>query len=792
MQFTSARSIEQLVWQLRLADYPRSLNRSRINSLANGAPPYTEDEAQRNGVEVNVNDLSLTRLCHEARLQLSQGFNKPGYFFTARTDMGVASKRAERGTIVTREINRYLKESDSYMECEDSKRALTVLHGAGPSNWEDRDRWCPIELGIEDVLMPSNTKKSFRNLPFFAVWRGYTAHELTKLTRRANRNPGWNMPIVNRAIEWVEEQTSKLYAGQAWAEYWSPEKRVERMKQDGGVYASDLVPTIDCYDFYFWDDTGKHEGWRRRVIFDAWGGSAGWQGSNGYGTMKSLPSKNLIGNEKGDFLYNSGDRVCADSLKEILHFQFADLSAVAPHNYHSIRSLGFLLFAACHLQNRVRCKFTEAVLENLMMYMRVDSLDEAERVLKIELAHRGLIDKTVQFLSPAERWQPDARLSELGLNEFKQIISDNSSSYTQNQNLSKDRVEKTKFQVMAEVNAMQTLVSAGLQQAYRYQNTEYREIFRRFCKKGSTDPDVRDFRSRCLARGIPDKMLVPDAWDIEPERIMGSGNKTLEMAISQQLMEWRAAYAPEAQQQILRMATLSITDDAAVSESLVPRNPGISDDRHDAMIAFGALLAGAEVQFTKFQNRLEIVTTLIGELALIIKQTMAAGGIPSPERLAGMQNVLQHISQLVVEVSADKPQKEKAKQLADASGKLANEIKGFAQRLEQQKKAAGQNGNGEAEAKNQATIIAAQTKASASSEAHSQKTAQRQVSFESEERRKDEQHAAELQRQGQWDQLDVAAKDLETASNIRNETAKTDAQVAGQKKAASAKGDSDA
>jgi len=38
-------------------------------------------------------------------------------------------------------------------------------------------------------------------------------------------------------------------------------------------------------------------------------------------------------------------------------FQFADLSAVAPFRYHSVRSLGWLLYAVINLQNRLRCKF---------------------------------------------------------------------------------------------------------------------------------------------------------------------------------------------------------------------------------------------------------------------------------------------------------------------------------------------------------------------------------------------------------------------------------------------------
>src|SRR5574341_1862272 len=166
MTFDDARGIEQVVWQMRLSDYQRGLNRARMNSLANGAPPYTEQEEKENKIEVNVNDLSMTRLSHDARLQLYQAFTKPGNFFTCRTDIGPVAKRMEWGIKVTNTINRCLKKSDSYFETMRSKFALMVMHGIGPGVWKDSDYWCPSAVGIEDVMLPSNTKLTFENLPF--------------------------------------------------------------------------------------------------------------------------------------------------------------------------------------------------------------------------------------------------------------------------------------------------------------------------------------------------------------------------------------------------------------------------------------------------------------------------------------------------------------------------------------------------------------------------------------------------------------------------------------------------
>src|SRR4030095_1139930 len=500
MHFSNASVIEQLVWTMKLADFPRSQNRARINDLFNGAPPYTAQEEQQNNIAINVNFLEGTTLAHDARAQFANAFQKPGAFFTARTDMGPRHRRQKYGVIVTKEINRLLKQSPIYFETFRSKFAQLILHGIGPASWETRHGWCPDCNGIEDVLIPSHTLLTLKNLPFYAIYRSYTAEQLYSLTHGPKRDPGWQMETVDAVIKWADQETSKL-SGTTWPEVWSPEKMEERIKQDSGLYASDAVPTIDTWDFYFWNDSKKVSGWNRRIVLDGYG-------QPGVGGV--VPEKNIIGG-RNQFLYNPGEKKYGSKISENVSFQFADLSAVAPFRYHSVRSLGFLLYAVCHLPERLRCKFHQDVFEALMMYMRVKSMDEAERTLKINLVSRGIIDDTVQFLSPQERWQVNAQLAELGLAHNQQIINQNSSSYVQSQGKTNPDVEKTAFQIRAELNATTALISSALLQAYQYQNFEYEEIFRRFCIKNSRDVDVRTFRLRCLKRGVPEDMLVPEA-----------------------------------------------------------------------------------------------------------------------------------------------------------------------------------------------------------------------------------------------------------------------------------------
>ncbi len=692
--------------------------------------------------------------------------------FTCRTDMGPVHKRADRGAVVTKEVNRIMKRSMEYYELSRSEIAQDVLHGVGIGVWNSRQMWCPDPTAITDVLIPTGTLLTFKNLPFFAICRNYTPEELYRLTHGPKVDKRWNIPVVMKAIEWASAETTRLM-GNTWQDtYWAPDKLVNRITNNSGFYASGMVQPISVIDFFFYDGEDKEAGWRRCMVFDAWGG---------YSTYESgvMPEKNSI-DSRNDFLYDGRDTVYAEKMSEIIHFEFADLTALAPFTFHGVRSLGHMLYDICHLQNRMENKFSEAVFEQLLQYFRVHSRDDAERALKIQLANRGIIDDSVEFIKAQDRWQPNAPLIGMGMEQNRRIIEQNSSSYTQNQ-FPKDKTERTAFEVQAQVQAMMTLVSAALQQSYRYKLAEYQECYRRFMIPNSRDPDVREFRVRCLKRGIPEKMLCVEAWDLEPERVMGAGNKTLEMAISKQLMEWRPAFGAEAQQQILHDAVLAITDDAAKARALVPEQQTVSDSAVDAMRAFGSLMVGGEVQWKPNANATETAQVLLGEYGLVVASVNQTGGMATMPQIQGFSNVSKHIQALLQQIGMDKAQQELAKKMADALGKLDNMVKGFVQRLQEQMKSQSQNGdNGKAaelQAKIQSMLITAKAKSENTRESHAQRTAQRQAQFELEQQQRQQQHDLEMQRELQSQQVEDTATDIKTAAEIRRERAVTASDI---------------
>jgi hypothetical protein len=320
------------------------------------------------------------------------------------------------------------------------------------------------------------------------------------------------------------------------------------------------------------------------------------------------------------------------------------------------------------------------------------------------------------------------------------------------------------------------LVGTALNQSYHYQQIEFQEIFRRFCRPNSTDPDVRAFRAACLRQDVPQYLLDDaTAWEIEPERTMGGGNLSLEMQIADWLMTNRQAFDPEPQRTILRKASLAYTGDPDLALELVPEEPvKVSPSMREAAHIASDLLAGITVEPMTGENHMEIIETMLRIMAERVNFGLQAGGMVEPKELSGLQAIGQHISQRIEMFAEDPQQKERVRQYGDLLGKLMNHVKAFQQRLQQAMQAqAKKNGQGQQgpdpkdAAKVQGMMMQAQTKQQIAQQSAAQRTAQRQVQHELKLRQQMEDHQLKLQQEMTQHGADLAKTDLEAASNIR-------------------------
>ena len=774
LKFDSADKVEQLIWDMRLADLPRSDNRKVLNRTYNGHPPWSEEEAEENNVEINRSDLSGVNALSQARRQWDNAFLKTGNYFSVTLDSGPPHKRTEWGHIISRELNRRLKRRRGMMEQLRAKGAEVVLHGIGPVNWKDRSSPIPIPLPISSLMIPSETDIDFDNLEYLAIFRESTPSQLYDLTHGPKVDPGWNLPLVKSQLEYVGEQYQKQ--PNATAYQYMPERIEELIKQDKGFWGSDAVPTVDWWDFFF-READDGQGWYRRIVLDWDAGDAP--------TTKNAPmpktSRNRIG-EDTHFLYSSGERRYAANLSEILHCQFADCSAVAPFKFHSVRSLGWMLWGICDLQSRLHCKFNEAVFQSLMWFFRVASNEQMTRLRQANFAHLGTIPAGVDFVKAQDRYTPDSGLITMAFARSRQLMSENAASFIQDFDKGATDKEMTATETMARVNSVNALVSGMLALAYTYEEFNYREICRRFCIKSNPDTDVRSFRLACIKQGVPAPMLDHERWDVSAERVLGGGNKTLEMAQVQFLQGLRKNLNPDSQRRVDHISIESATDDSALAEELAPiaNQMKPSNSITNAQYATDRILRGLPYALPADAVFEDYILVWLRDLKALIEQMQNPMMGLNPEKLAGAFALAQATEPLIKQLHQDKEEKQKANLYQKALKQLEMGLQKMARKLQQQMKqrqaagpGAGQQENPAAEqaskirieeAKTQAAlkgqVLLNQAKAQNLIEAHGQRTAQRQLASELDEQRKDRAANAELRRKAQSHEQETALSGL--------------------------------
>lgn len=760
MKFDSAALIEEMLWDMRVSEEPRAADRALILKTYNGNPPFDEATAEENHIQVNRSSLEGPNVLSQARKQWTNAFLKPSNFFSARPDEGPAHKQAKWSAIATKHANRLLKRERRMVGQIRAEGANTLLFGIGPSMWKDRCTVIPGAIPVGSLLIPSETEiDDFDNLQYFAVFREWNAAQLYDMTQGPRVDPGWNMDLVRVQMDYIRDELRK--SPNSLAYQYMPERIEELIKQDKGYFGSDATPTVDVWDFYFREEeNGK--GWYRRILLD-WG-----VGPDSSTTRPA--SRNQSGNDgKAGFLYSSGKRKYADSLEQILFCQFGDCSPYAPFKYHSVRGLGWMLWGVCDLQDRLHCKFNESVFEQLMWFFQTAGNQDLIRLKKANFEHMGIIPQGIRFLTPQERYTPNYDLINMAFGRNQKLVASSSTTYTQDyestMNQSKGR---TATETMAIVNSSQALASGILEQAYTYAVFKYREMFRRLCLKNSRDPAARQFRLSCLNDGVPEDMLDAQKWTIEPERVLGGGNKTIQMATIGFLNQIRANLPPDGQRMVDYLSVLYSTDQPGLADEIAPigESKPISDSMLNAQHATQRIMAGLPYTLPKDAVHEDFVTVWLNDLALLVKKAMDRGGMSTPDELGGMSNMATQINGVLGIMAANPQLKDRVRQYQNLFGSLANHIKAFAQRLQQQMKAGAEAGNGAPQpdpkdaAKVQAMLIQAETKAKIAERSAASRTQQKEVQFQLAEKRKDQEAQSDLAREGAMTRHELMASRL--------------------------------
>jgi hypothetical protein len=729
-EFATVEKVLSVIKPMEDIERLRASDRAKIDGLFNGKRPYTEEECDKHGITINVNWGEGKRIMRDATNQLNQALLHPGLLFNCSLEAGPEDKRDEWGQKFTANIHKPLQRGLSGLRhyyMIRNRNASIAMHGIGALLWANDFRWMAKFIGLEDLLIPTETYCDLTNCRYLCANQYLVPGELMEVMQGDNVKPGWNKKMIGGILDSMKNLYSEGVPP-TWRD--QPEAMTNIWKENKGYYYTDAVPRIRTR-WFFYQQLNDPKKWYRKMIL-----------REAYGDVK--PSTGFLFEEKDSF---------AEDIHEILSVQFGDNNYVAPLKYHAVRGLGVDLYAPIETLNRLRCEFVQSVFEHLKMYFRIQDPQDRDRLKQIVLSQYGVLPEGLNIVPRDDRHQIDPRLVEEAMGQLGEIMQTNASSYLPNQD---DGKEKTMTAREANIRANQanTMVSAMIVALYMQEGFYYEEIVRRFCKKSSNDPDVKEFQKACKADGIPEEYITdPEVWRVTPERVLGGGDRSQAQQEAWLLWQNRTAFEPSVQPQIGRLVWSTVLNDPNKANLLVPMaKPESTNGTIMAESVFGTLMTGNQIPLRQGVDYIGYVQTLLRMTGSVVQRIMQQGGVATGmDEIIGLATACQNIQLHIAAIAADAQQKQTVKQLADGLAQLLNLIKAIAQRTLQQRAAAqkaGQGGQGQMEAaKTQGLILNAQTKARINEASAALKRHQKQVDFALDQQRRNIELAAEIGRE---------------------------------------------
>lgn len=758
-EFSDAAKVMAILESMQTVENVRAQDRAMIDTLFNGKRPFSDMEVKDHQIRINVNWNEGNKIMQDANRQVNNATLHVGKFFEAifQGDGLEQVQKDDFSLKFTTNLHKFLKGGNpqygklgkKHLFLRRTRNASVALHGIGPLMWTNANDPLPRFIPLEDLLIPTDTSLDFINLSYFGVNMYLTQGEFFDLANGDKTQKGWNKSLVNAVLDALKDPKNGGSKNENYAE--QPEKWQENFKQNKCYTDQDTAPRVRLRWFLYKNNEGK---WFRKIV------------------LRELPAGMKYSEtvtQGTQFIYES-DAPFADDIDHILHCQFGDCSIVPPLRFHSVRGLGVLLYSVIECMNRMRCQFVQHVFDSLMPWFRINNPTDRARQAKIELFPYAVIEDGVQVVPNVERHQINPGMVDMAMSQFRQLMSESSSSFVQDINDGTSK-EMTATEAQARLQSVNVMVGGMLQMMYSQEVFYFQEVIRRFCQPNPTNKDVILFQKMCIADGIPREALVPELWCVEIEKVLGAGDQMLAQQEATALLSQSQRFDPDAQRTILKLWAQVITRNADLANQLVPiQPPDATAGTYAAEEVFGTLMEGVPVSMRQGIDQQGYIESMIGMMAAKVGQIEKAGGeegggVGTPEDIIGLATVANDIEQHIAIFEQNQENAQLVKQYQDALGQLMNMVKAFAQRLAE-KMQSETNVDPESQAKAQSMIMLAQTKSKISEAQALQKMQIQQAKFSQKQRQDQVKQMAQMQTAIVKLQADLAEQAARTKADI--------------------------
>lgn len=732
---------QQVLDTIRAGDdaaWAQSENRRRIDEQANMAPPLTPDAARKLNLKVNVNFGTLAIPLAHAKRSYEDATLGQERCMKITIPSAPPDRKTEIELTISNAVNELLKEdediSDDYVELKSDQIGTVVTHGLGPVVWWHPDDLLPDFVALNDWRVPTDSKCSLKNVEWFAVRHRWTPGECVDHVWNKHSVPGWDKKVM---AEILSHYKAVNYGEVSYTWESDPESMAELVKQNMLFYSNDAMPTIPIWAFYFKDQDGGND-WYLACVPD---------------------TESLRGVSQEKFLYKS-DRPVASKLSHLLQCQYGDISNHKPAMIKSVRSLGFMLMDSTWWDNVTRGRLMQHAHDSMNPWFRVNDPSGRARAQLIELYDKCIVPEGVDVVEQAKRHQIDVGLIQAVQAQLKQSSNEASASYTHELDTGTQK-EQTATETMANLQRVNAMLSGLLGRWFRGEKRFDREFCRRLCLTDTTNETAKKFQTRMHKLGIESRWLNVSLWVVEPEKPVGSGNPTMAILIADKLMSMLPVLSGEAQERVKNIAVAAYSGDPKLANELAPiGQKSLPTAVEFAQSIFGSLMQGVSgIAWKAGLSLVDGISTLVRLVEEKVQQILKLGGMTDMNTVVGLTNTAQFTRNLLTQLEQDPDAKPTVKALSEQLGNAENEIRGFAQRLEeQQAQTQGPNGfDPKAMAALQGKMMLDKAKARQTELKGAQSRRHKELGFQADQRRQDQKTAAEVRRDALKAAVDMQA-----------------------------------
>jgi len=623
----AARSIYDTIWT---SDLGSSKNRSLVDAMFGGAPPFNPDDLVEIGQSERTNiDFGIAAAVKDQALaQYYDLTSSVPRLASVHVDYGTDEQRVEWEGIIAEEFHHTLM---NWTEFEFNHQLLSdqfVSHGVGVAYFEDETDWRYRVTGLNEFKMPRGTKASEAEIEVATVEREYLAHQLYAFIRNPDvaEELGWNVEMVKQALMHACLATPTPYLAD-W------EKLEIELKNNDLLYGNSKAKRVKVVHMWVQEFSGKVS----HMIF----------------LKDPLPADTGFGEANEQFLYEKFERFDAPT-RCFVTFTYG----IGNGCYHGIRGLGFKIYPHIQLINRMRCGMSDGAL-----------LSSALIVQPSDASTRSLEDLTLNYFGPyalfpaglkiVEKAVPDFRANMMPvLADMTQTLQNNTIGF-QSRGITPEGQARTAFEVRAQLQHEATLTSASINLFYHPWKRLLWEVFRRLSRRDSSplEPggkEAVEFKKRCMERGVPAEAIyhVTAVW---PVRAVGNGSPAMRSQVLSQMMSMYGALDQEGQAHLLRDNIAALVGQEAVNRYAKPIDQPLRppiDDKiavlENATMSHGTTIpvSPGEDDFIHAGRHLQALDEL--------DQALGQGQADPQASLMAMEVFLPHTAQHVQRLGQDK------------------------------------------------------------------------------------------------------------------------------------------